>query len=88
MRVSYSIAFRALQGVGGSGLYSLSQISLAEIAPHGKNALIGMLIGITLATSFVLGPLLGGVISGSDWRWIFYMKYGALKNKCNRRRIS
>ncbi|ROV94237.1 hypothetical protein VSDG_05649 [Cytospora chrysosperma] len=71
------IAFRALQGVGGSGLYSLSQISLAEIAPHGKNALIGMLVGITLATSFVLGPLLGGVISGSNWRWIFYMNIPA-----------
>jgi MFS family permease len=33
-----------------------------------------MLIGITLATSFVLGPLLGGAISGGNWRWIFYMK--------------
>ncbi|ROW13882.1 hypothetical protein VPNG_03630 [Cytospora leucostoma] len=71
------VAFRAVQGVGGSGLYSLSQISLAEIAPNGKNALIGMLIGITLATSFVLGPLLGGVISGGNWRWIFYMNIPA-----------
>ncbi|KAK2600806.1 hypothetical protein N8I77_010313 [Diaporthe amygdali] len=76
-RMSQLVAFRALQGIGGSGLYSLSQISLAEIAPHGKNALIGMLIGITLATSFVLGPLLGGAISGSNWRWIFYMNIPA-----------
>ncbi|KAI3394784.1 hypothetical protein diail_2253 [Diaporthe ilicicola] len=76
-KMSHLIIFRALQGVGGSGLYSLSQICLAEVAPHGKNALIGMLIGITLATSFVLGPLLGGAISGSNWRWIFYMNIPA-----------
>lgn len=61
--------------MGGSGLYSLSQITLAEIAPHGKNALIGTVIGMTLAVSFVLGPLLGGAISGGNWRWIFFMKY-------------
>lgn len=78
IRIHNRIVFRALQGVGGSGLYSLSQISLAEIAPHGKNALMGMLIGMTLAISFVLGPLLGGAISGSNWRWIFYMKYVSL----------
>lgn len=61
--------------MGGSGLYSLSQITLAEIAPHGKNALIGTVIGMTLAVSFVLGPLLGGAISDGNWRWIFFMKY-------------
>ncbi|KAJ4421084.1 hypothetical protein N0V82_003988 [Gnomoniopsis sp. IMI 355080] len=71
------IVFRALQGIGGSGLYSLSQITLAEIAPHGKNALIGTVIGMTLAISFVLGPLLGGAISGGNWRWIFFMNIPA-----------
>lgn len=33
------------------------------------------MIGATLAVAFVLGPLLGGIISQlSDWRWIFYLK--------------
>ncbi|PSR88562.1 major facilitator superfamily domain-containing protein [Coniella lustricola] len=75
--MSQLIVFRALQGIGGSGLYSLSQIALAEIAPHGHNAMIGMVIGMTLAVSFVLGPLLGGAISASNWRWIFYMNIPA-----------
>jgi hypothetical protein len=34
------------------------------------------MIGATLATAFVIGPLVGGVISElSDWRWLFNMKY-------------
>ena len=69
-----SIIFRAFQGIGGSGLYSLCQISLVEIFPA-KPALIGALIGSTLAISFVLGPILGGVISDFiGWRYIFWIK--------------
>jgi MFS family permease len=33
------------------------------------------MIGATLAIAFVLGPLLGGLISmHSDWRWLFNLK--------------
>ncbi|RDA91221.1 hypothetical protein CP533_3409 [Ophiocordyceps camponoti-saundersi (nom. inval.)] len=65
---------RALQGIGASGLYSLTQIGLVEMGPGHRPSLIGAMIGATLAVAFVLGPLLGGVISElSDWRWIFYI---------------
>ena len=67
--------FRALQGVGGSGLYSLCQIVLAEIAPPGRNDLVSMLVGFTLALSFILGPILGGVLSKyAHWHWVFLIK--------------
>lgn len=70
------IAFRALQGIGASGLYSLAQVCLYEFGPRGKPSLMGALIGLTLATSFVLGPVLGGTIAQlATWRWIFYVKY-------------
>ncbi|RDA83749.1 hypothetical protein CP532_4990 [Ophiocordyceps camponoti-leonardi (nom. inval.)] len=65
---------RAFQGIGASGLYSLTQIGLVEMGPGHRPSLIGAMIGATLAVAFVLGPLLGGVISElSDWRWIFYI---------------
>jgi MFS family permease len=33
------------------------------------------MVGATLAVAFVLGPLVGGVISElSDWKWLFNMK--------------
>ncbi|KAJ9155205.1 Multidrug resistance protein 3 [Pleurostoma richardsiae] len=67
------IIFRALQGVGGSGLYSLCQIIIAEIAAPGQNALVSILVGLTLAASFVLGPVLGGAFSRVDWRIIFFI---------------
>lgn len=62
--------------MGGSGLYSLAQISLFEVGPVDKPSLMGALIGLTLAISYVLGPLLGGIISTTaSWRWIFWLKY-------------
>ncbi|OTB04013.1 hypothetical protein M426DRAFT_73723 [Hypoxylon sp. CI-4A] len=65
---------RAFQGVGGSGLYSLSQIILFEAGPSGKPSLMGGLIGVTLAVSYVLGPILGAVISStSQWTIIFWI---------------
>ncbi|KAG6010453.1 hypothetical protein E4U21_006454 [Claviceps maximensis] len=68
------IICRAFQGIGASGLYSLTQIGLVEVGPVHRPSLIGALIGATLATAFVLGPLIGGVISElSDWRWLFNM---------------
>lgn len=70
-----SIICRALQGIGGSGLYSLAQISLIEIGPRAPGT-VGALIGITLSISYILGPLLGGAIGNNHWRWIFFMKYG------------
>ncbi|KAF7555861.1 hypothetical protein G7046_g6444 [Stylonectria norvegica] len=68
------IVCRAFQGMGASGLYSLTQIGLVEVGPVHRPSLIGAMIGATLAIAFVLGPLIGGVISQlSDWRWIFNM---------------
>ncbi|KAG6066762.1 hypothetical protein E4U32_005409 [Claviceps aff. humidiphila group G2b] len=69
-----SIVCRAFQGIGASGLYSLTQIGLVEIGPTHRRSLMGGLVGVTLAIAFVLGPIIGGVISElSDWRWLFNM---------------
>ncbi|KAH7316498.1 major facilitator superfamily-domain-containing protein [Stachybotrys elegans] len=68
------IICRAFQGVGASGLYSLAQVGLVEVGPVHRPSIIGALIGATLAVAFVLGPLVGGLVSElSDWRWLFNM---------------
>ncbi|KAI1779418.1 MFS general substrate transporter [Hypoxylon cercidicola] len=68
------IVCRAFQGMGGAGLYSLSQIVLFEVCRKYKPSLVGGLIGITLAVSFVLGPILGSVIaSTTTWSVIFWI---------------
>ncbi|KAI1374886.1 MFS general substrate transporter [Hypoxylon crocopeplum] len=72
------IVCRAFQGMGASGLYSLSQIVLFEVGPSDKPSLMGGLIGITLAVSYVLGPVLGAVIASStQWAVIFWINVPA-----------
>ncbi|KAI2637579.1 MFS general substrate transporter [Hypomontagnella submonticulosa] len=72
------IVCRAFQGMGGAGLYSLSQIVLFEAGPSDRPSLMGGLIGITLAVSYVLGPILGAVISSTtEWTVIFWINVPA-----------
>lgn len=70
------IACRVLQGIGGSGLYSLTFVILPEISPHRMSQWIAAVAGIVVACSGVLGPVLGGIITHyTTWRWIFWLKY-------------
>jgi MFS family permease len=69
------IACRALQGVGGSGIYSLTMIIFPEISPPKMAKWIASLAGAVVAISGVLGPVLGGVITHyTTWRWVFWIK--------------
>jgi MFS family permease len=70
------IACRALQGVGGSGLYSLTFVILPEISPPKFAQSFGAIAGAVVAVAGVLGPVLGGVITHyTTWKWIFWIKY-------------
>jgi MFS family permease len=68
------IAMRALQGVGGSGLYSVGFVILGEISPPRVISMLGAMAGAIVAMSGILGPVLGGVITNyTSWRWIFWI---------------
>ena len=70
-----SIVFRAFQGMGGSGIYSLSTIMGTMMVPPAKFATYVAITTSVFAISSVLGPLLGGAINDSTtWRWVFYLK--------------
>ncbi|WP_433277353.1 MFS transporter [Pseudonocardia xinjiangensis] len=71
-------AFRAVQGLGAGGLFSLALTILGDIVPPRERARYQGYILAVFGTSSVLGPVIGGVLSGQTtilgidgWRWIF-----------------
>jgi EmrB/QacA subfamily drug resistance transporter len=68
------IAFRAVQGLGGGGLFALALATIGDIVPPRERGRYGGYFGAVFGTSSVLGPVLGGFFAdGPGWRWIFYI---------------
>ncbi|MGH2950263.1 MAG: MFS transporter [Solirubrobacteraceae bacterium] len=66
-------AARAVQGIGAAVMFAVSLALLAHAFP-GARERAGALAayGAAIGASFVVGPLLGGLLtSGLDWQWIF-----------------
>jgi EmrB/QacA subfamily drug resistance transporter len=70
--------WRALQGIGAGGLFSLAITVLSDIVPPRERARYQGYTMAVFATSSVLGPVVGGLfadagmILGIDgWKWIF-----------------
>ncbi|MFJ2647734.1 MDR family MFS transporter [Streptomyces sp. NPDC087420] len=70
--------FRAFQGIGAGGLFSLAFAIIGDIiAPRERAKYQGYFMAV-FGTSSVLGPVVGGALAGQDtllgidgWRWIF-----------------
>ncbi|KAI0835899.1 putative multidrug resistance protein fnx1 [Hypoxylon sp. FL0890] len=66
------VIFRAFQGIGGGGCWSLSTILVVELVPPEKYTKFVSNISIVNALALLLGPIVGGAIaSNTTWRWIF-----------------
>ncbi|KAL1595646.1 hypothetical protein SLS60_009335 [Paraconiothyrium brasiliense] len=68
------IVFRALQGIGGSALYSLVFVAIIKLIVPEKIAFYSGIISSVFALANLSGPLIGGAISDhTNWRWIFWL---------------
>ncbi|KAI1207295.1 putative multidrug resistance protein fnx1 [Annulohypoxylon truncatum] len=66
------IVFRAFQGIGGGGCFSLCTIMVIEIVPPEKYTKYVANISIVNALALLAGPIIGGAIAArTNWRWIF-----------------
>jgi EmrB/QacA subfamily drug resistance transporter len=71
-------AFRAFQGIGAGGLFSLALAIIGDIIPPRERAKYQGYFMAVFGTSSVLGPVVGGALAGTNtlagidgWRWIF-----------------
>lgn len=64
------IAARALQGLGGGGLMTLTMLSVSALVPPAERAHRQGLLGAAYGVATMLGPLIGGVlVQHLSWRW-------------------
>ncbi|WP_433065951.1 MDR family MFS transporter [Dactylosporangium sp. CS-033363] len=73
-------AYRAVQGIGAGGLFSLAFAIIGDVVPPRERAKYQGYFLAVFGTSSVLGPVLGGFFAGTGeilgvtgWRWIFYI---------------
>ena len=77
----YELAgFRAFQGIGAGGIMPLALAVIGDIIPPRQRARYQGYMMAVFASASVLGPVLGGLLSGTHdflgiagWRWIFYI---------------
>jgi EmrB/QacA subfamily drug resistance transporter len=75
----FQLAFyRAVQGLGAGGLFSLALAIIGDIVPPRERAKYQGYFLAVFGTSSVLGPVIGGFFAGTDtilgidgWRWVF-----------------
>ncbi|KAF4769465.1 hypothetical protein HAV15_008777 [Penicillium sp. str.  len=73
---TYMLIGRSIQGVGGGGIISLSEVIITDLVPlRWRGQYFGILSAMWSVGS-VTGPILGGGFSENvSWRWIFYINF-------------
>ena len=65
------VAYRVLQGIGGALLITNSTAIVADAFRSGR---VGLGLGVNQvagAAGFLLGPVVGGLLTAISWRWVF-----------------
>ncbi len=72
--MTFLILARALQGLGGGGLFVLALSVIGDvIAPRDRGKIQGVFAAV-FGVSSVIGPLIGGwFVEVFSWHWIFYI---------------
>ncbi|MGA9098086.1 MAG: MFS transporter [Methanotrichaceae archaeon] len=67
------VGYRLIQGVGGALLFTNSAAIVTDAFRHGR---IGLGLGvnqIAAAAGFLIGPVVGGLLTAISWQWVFFV---------------
>jgi EmrB/QacA subfamily drug resistance transporter len=68
------VAFRAVQGMGAGGLFSLGMTIIAELYTPVERARIQGYFSSVWGVASIAGPFIGGFLTDQlNWRWVFYI---------------
>jgi EmrB/QacA subfamily drug resistance transporter len=67
------IGARGIQGLGGGGLFALSQILIGDLLPPRERGRYAAWISGMWAVAGIAGPLLGGTLAEWHWQSIFWL---------------
>lgn len=65
------VGYRLVQGIGGALLMTNSAAIVTDAFRHGR---VGLGLGVNMiafAAGFLVGPVIGGILTSISWRWIF-----------------
>lgn len=72
--MTWLIAMRAVQGVGGGALAVTATALIADIIPLRERGTYQGAMGAVFGLASVIGPLVGGLLTDNfSWRWVFYV---------------
>lgn len=72
--VSWLIAFRIVQAIGGAMILALGMAIITEAFPAGERGKALGISGAIVSVGIVVGPTLGGIlIDAFSWHWIFFV---------------
>ncbi|KAB5595945.1 Glycerol-3-phosphate dehydrogenase [Ceratobasidium theobromae] len=71
--MSALIAGRTIQGIGGGGILTLTDIIVADLVPLADRGPYLGIVGAVWAVASAIGPPVGGAFAETNWRWLFYI---------------
>ena len=65
------LAGRAIQGFGAGGIFPVASAVIGDtFPPEKRGGALGM-IGAVFGLAFLIGPVIGGLLLGFGWHWLF-----------------
>lgn len=65
------LAGRAIQGFGAGGIFPVASAVIGDTFPPEKRGGALGLIGAVFGLAFIIGPVVGGLLLGLGWQWLF-----------------